>query len=387
MPTTGALSTAPLRLVPASGRRRLNEFIRLPARLYAGAAGYAAPLELERREALTRGKNPYFEHAEAQLWLAYRGDRAVGRISAQIDRRYLERYGDDTGHFGFLDAVDDPAVFALLTRTAEDWLRARGMRRALGPLSFSTNEESGLMVEGFAARPMLLMGYHPPFAGTRLAEQGYLKVKDLIAYDYDIVNAPPFRARKVIERAIAGGGFTIRRLDMRRYAEDINAALDIYIDAWSGNWGFVPPTKAETEHTVRALKPLVRPEMVHIAEIDGVPVGMIVCLPNLAEAVAGLKGRLLPLGWARLLWRLKVSGLTTCRVLLYGVLKRYQGSGLGSAIALTLLQELRSNALKIGFLKAELSWILEDNLPMRRINEGIGGKGYKLYRVYDKALA
>jgi hypothetical protein len=378
---------AALRLVPAADRRALTEFIRLPARLYAAAPGYAAPLELERRDTLTPGKNPYFEHAEAKLWLAYRGDRPVGRISAQIDRLYLERYRDDTGHFGFIDAVDDPAVFALLTRTAEDWLRARGMRRAVGPLSFSTNEESGLMVEGFAARPMLLMGYHPPYAGPRLAEQGYAKVKDLIAYDYDIVNAPPFRSRKVMERATAGGGFTIRPLDMRRYAEDISAALDIYVDAWSDNWGFVPPTRAQTEHTVRALKPLVRSEMVHIAEIGGAPAGMIVCLPNLAEAVAGLGGRLMPFGWAKLLWRLKVRGVKTCRVLLYGVRKQYQGSGLGSAIALTLLQELRTNALKSGFREAELSWILEDNLPMRRINEGIGGRGYKLYRVYDKALA
>ena len=285
-----------------------------------------------------------------------------------------------------MDAVDDSTVYAALTGAAEGWLRNRGMRRALGPLSFSTNEETGMMVEGFDTRPMLLMGYHPRYAGGRLAEQGYGKVKDMIAYDYDIINAPPFRARKVIERAMAGGGFTIRRLDMRRYAEDINAALDIYIDAWSDNWGFVPPSKAETEHTVRALKPLVRPEMVHIAEIGGVAVGMIVCLPNLAEAGAGLEGRLLPLGWARLLWRLKVRGLKTCRVLLYGVRKRYQGTGLGSAIALTLLQELRSNALKIGFRDAELSWILEDNLAMRRINESIGGKSYKLYRVYDKRL-
>ena len=374
------------RIAPVSGRRDTARFIRLPVRLYAGQPGYTPPLDMERRETLTPGKNPYFEHAEAQLFLARRGDQVVGRISAQIDRLSLERHGDSTGHFGFLDAIDDPAVYAALTRTAEGWLTARGMRRAVGPLSFSTNEECGLMIEGFGERPMLMMGYNPPYAPLRLAEQGYAKCKDLIAYDYDVFDAPPFKPPKVIERAVSSGSLNVRPLDMKRYADDIRAALGIYLDAWSENWGHVPPTQAETDHVVRTLRPLVKPELVWIAEIDGVAAGMIVCLPNLAEAAAGLNGRLLPFGWARLLWRLKVAGVKSSRVMLFGVLKRYQGSALGSAIGLMLLQHLRENGRKLGIGRAELSWILEDNLPMRRINERIGARAYKLYRIYEKAL-
>jgi GNAT superfamily N-acetyltransferase len=375
-----------LAVVPVAGRRLLDRFIALPTALYRGAPGFEAPLMLERREALSPAKNPFYAHAEVQLWVALRGGRPVGRISAQVDRLWLERYQDATGHFGFLDAVDDAAVFHALTRTAEAWLAARGMRRALGPLSLSTNEESGLLVDGFASRPMLLMPYHPPYAGPRLAAEGYAPAKDLIAYDYDVIDAPPFRAPKVVQRAMAGGGFTLRTLDPRRYQDDINAALAIYRDAWSENWGYVPPTQAETEHTVRSMKPLVRPDMVILAESGGEPVGMIVCVPNLAEAAAGLDGRLVPLGWARLLWRLKVRGLRTSRVLLFGVLQRLQGTALGSAIALALLQRLRDNGRRAGFTHAELSWILEDNVPMRRIIEGIGGVAYKRLRVYEKAI-
>lgn len=382
----GAAGSADLAILPVAGRRLLDRFIRLPAALYRGAPGFEPPLALERREALKPTSNPYYAHAEVQLWLAMRGGMPVGRISAQIDRLYLERYQDATGHFGFLDAVDEAAVFHALTATAEAWLAARGMRRALGPFSLSTNEETGLMVGGFAARPMLLMPYHPPYAGPRLAAEGYAAVKDLIAYDYDVIGAPPFRAAKVVERAMAGGGFTLRTLEPRRYQADINAALAIYRDAWADNWGYVPPTQAETDHTVRSMKPLVRPDMVILAEIGGEPVGMIVCVPNLAEAVAGLGGNLLPFGWARLLWRLKVAGLKTSRVVLFGVLKRLQATALGSAIALALLQRLRDNGRRAGFTHAELSWILEDNVPMRRIIEGIGGVAYKRFRVYEKVI-
>jgi hypothetical protein len=382
----GPAGAADLAIVPVAGRRLLDRFIALPASLYRGAPGFEAPLALERREALSPAKNPFYAHAEVQLWLAMRGGTAVGRISAQIDRLYLGRYQDSTGHFGFLDAVDEAVVFHALTSTAEAWLATRGMRRAIGPLSLSTNEETGLMVDGFAARPMLLMPYHPPYASPRLAAEGYAKAKDLIAYDYDVIAAPPFRAPRVVQRAMAGGGFELRTLDPRRYQADINAALAIYRDAWADNWGYVPPTQAETEHTVRSMKPLVRSDMVILAEMGGAPVGMIVCVPNLAEAVAGLGGRLLPFGWARLLWRLKVAGLRTSRVVLFGVLKRLQGSGLGSAIALALLQRLRDNGRQAGFTHAELSWILEDNVPMRRIIEGIGGIAYKRFRVYEKPI-
>jgi GNAT superfamily N-acetyltransferase len=378
---------ASCRILPVRSRRDLTTFIRLPGRLYAGRPGFTPALEIERRETLDRGRNPYFQHAEAELFLAWRGDRAVGRISAQIDRLALERERDATGHFGFLDAIDDPAVFAALIGAAEEWLASRAMRRALGPLSFSTNEECGLMVEGFDERPMLMMSYHPPYAAARLVEQGYAKCKDLFAYDYDVFDAPAFKPPKVIERAVAGGRLKLRPLDMRRYDDDIRAALEIYLDAWSENWGHVPPTQAETDHAVKTMKPLVKPQLVWLAELDGKASGMIVCLPNLAEAAAGLDGRLLPLGWARLLWRLKVSGVKSSRVMLFGVLRRYQGTALGAAMSLMLLHQLRTHGRELRIRHAELSWVLEDNVAMRRLGESIGSRAYKVYRIYEKALA
>ncbi len=383
-PDSGAAS---LRVVPVGDRRALDMFVRLPARLYRSISNYVPPLTLERRDALNPGKNPYFEHARASFWLALRGVEPVGRISAQVDRLYLERYRDDTGHFGFLDAEDDPAVFRALTQTAEQWLRDQGMRRALGPFSLSVNEECGLMVDGFAEHSVLMMGWSPPYAAARVEELGYAKAKDLVAYDYDVLNAPPMDPKGLFGRLAAKQGLKIRKIDMKRYRQDVHDILAVFNDAWADNWGFVPLTEAEIEHTAKSLRPLVWPEVVWIAELNGEPVGMIVAMPNLNEAIRGLGGALLPFGWARLLWRLKVAGVRTGRLALFGVRRRLRGTSLGGAIALLLLESLRSGGRGRGAVRCELSWVLEDNTAMRRLIEGVGGRVYKTYRIYEKALA
>lgn len=379
--------TEGLRVEPVSDASGLDRFIAVPKRLYRGHRGFVPPLALERKDALSAKKNPYFQHAEAQYFLAYRGSEPIGRISAQIDRLYLERYRNATGHFGLIDAPDDAAIYRALTGAAEAWLRERGMHRALGPLSLSTNEEAGMLVDGFDAPPMMLLSYHPPYAGRRLEEQGYAKVKDLIAYDYDVEKAAPITDAKILARAgIDASRIGIRRLDMKRYNEELAVVLDIFNDAWSDNWGYVPMTAAEIEHTAKSMKPLIEPELFWIAEIDGEPASMIVCLPNLNEALAGLEGSLLPFGWAKLLWRLKVAKLKSSRVVLFGLRKKHQRSTIGSAVILRILDALRLGGRKIGMPRAELSWILEDNLPMRKIIEKVGGKAYKTYRVYEKAI-
>ncbi len=380
-------AAAPLRVEPVDGRRDLDRFIRLPRRLYRGQAGYVAPLTTELRRTLSPRKNPYFGHATARLWLAYRGARPVGRISAQIDRLYLERHGDAAGHFGFLDAEDDAATFRALTASAEDWLRAQGLRRVRGPFNLSINEECGLLVDGFAARSMMMMGFAPPYAGRRLAEQGYGKAKDLLAYDYDLDTVPPIDSHGLLDRVQAGGRVAVRPLDMAHYDRDLAVILDIFNDAWADNWGFVPFTEAEIVQAAAALRPLVRPELVWIAEVDGVPAAMIVALPNLNEAIADLDGELLPFGWLKLLWRLKFHRFRTARVPLFGVRRRYHRSALGAALVLLMLGALRRDGARLGFRAAELSWILEDNLAVRRVIESVGGRVYKTYRIYEKALA
>lgn len=380
-------TAAALRIAAVEDRHALDAFIHLPARLYRSVPNYVPPLALERRDALNPKKNPYFRHAKARFWLAWRGDLPVGRISAQIDDLYLARYQDAAGHFGFLDAEDDPAVFRALTAAAEGWLKGQGMRRALGPFSLSINEECGLLVDGFDQHSVLMMGWSPPYAGARLEAEGYAKVRDLVAYDYDVINAPPMDPRGLFKRLAAKEGLAIRMIDMKRYREDVRDILEVFNDAWADNWGFVPLTEAEIEHTANSLRPLVWPEVVWIAELKGEPVGMIVAMPNLNEAIRDLGGRLLPFGWAKLLWRLKVTGVKTGRLALFGVRRRLRGTSLGGAIALLLLESLRTGGRGRGAVRCELSWVLEDNTAMRRLIEGVGGRVYKTYRIYEKALA
>ncbi|HWA45938.1 MAG TPA: dATP pyrophosphohydrolase [Hypericibacter adhaerens] len=378
-----------LEIRPVASRRDLDEFIGLPGRLYGqGHPGFVQPLRFERREALTPGKNPYFEHAEAKLFLARREGKVVGRISAQLDRLYLERYRDATGHFGFLDAIDDPAVFRELLATAADWLKGKGMVRAMGPFNFSTNEEVGLLIDGFDAPPVMMMPYNPPYAAAHIEAAGYAKAKDLIAYDYDVNTGLAITHDAILKRAgLDPALLSVRNVDMKQFERDLGIILDIFNDAWADNWGYVPLTATEIHHAAKSMKPVVDPNLVVIASVNGDPAAMIVCLPNIYEAIAGLDGRLLPFGWAKLLWRLKVSKLRTGRVLLFGLRREFQRSVLGSAVILLVLEELRKGGQRIDARRCELSWILEDNIPMRKIIERIGGKAYKTYRVYEKPIA
>jgi len=377
---------APIRIVPVEGRRMLEAFIRLPYRLYHDRPNYVAPLLMERRDSLRFDRNAFFQHAEAQYWLAYRDGRPVGRVSAQIDRLYLDKYRDATGHFGMLDGEDDPAVFRALLTTAEDWLRARGMERALGPFNLSINQECGLLVDGYDAPAMIMMGFAEPYAARRVEELGYRKAKDLIAYDYDVRSTPPIRGQALLERNSDAHRVRVRAVDMSRYQAELAVIMDIFNDAWSENWGSVPFTEAEITHMADGMRPLIRPDMIWIAEVDDTPACMVVCLPNLYEMIADLKGRLLPFGWAKLLWRLKRKRTRTGRVLLMGIRTAYRRTLLGSALILMVLESLRQGVAKEGLETIELSWVLEDNLPMRRVIESIGGTATKTYRIYEKSL-
>ncbi|MEX2298351.1 MAG: dATP pyrophosphohydrolase [Dongiaceae bacterium] len=380
-------ASADIRIVPAQSNPARRDFLRLPLTLYAGATGFAPGLLMERAAAIDARRNPFFDHADAAFWVAYRGDRPVGRISAQVDRLARKRHGADLGHFGYLDAIDDPAVFSALFATAEDWLSAHGTRRVQGPFSLSINEETGLLIDGFDARPMLMMAYHPPFARAHVETSGYAKTKDVIAYDYDVARTLPIESVRLIERAKADLDIRLRPLNMRRYNEDLRIILDIFNDAWADNWGFVPMTEAEVTHTAHEMRQIIVPELVWIAEIDGEPVSMIVCLPNLLEATDDLDGRLLPFGWAKLLWRLKIKGLRTGRVPLFGLRQRYHRSPYGAAVIFMLFDALRQSGVARGISSAELSWILEDNWAIRSIIERIGGRPYKTYRVFEKTLS
>ncbi|MFP6741096.1 MAG: hypothetical protein VCD33_05625 [Alphaproteobacteria bacterium] len=379
-----------IRVEAVAGPGAMDRFIRVPFSLYDNDANWVPPLVMERRDHLNPRKNPWFDHGEARYWLAFRGDspggRPVGRISAQIDRTHLERYDDGTGHFGFLEGEDDGAVFQALFGAAECWLRERGMSRIRGPFSLSINDESGLLVDGFDTPPSMMMGHAPPYYSHRVEAEGYDKAMDLLAYVYDSHQVMPDGPRQLIERLGQSGTVTLRPLDKRRYSNDLGIILDIFNDAWSRNWGFVPFTAAEVAHLAKELKPLIRPGLVCIAEVDGEPAAMAVSLPNLNEAIADLGGALLPFGWAKLLWRLKVGTLETVRVPLMGVRRQFHGTWQGAALAFAVIDSVHGRLMAEGFKRAEMSWVLETNRPMRRLIEAVGARPYKTYRVYEKAL-
>jgi hypothetical protein len=369
-------------VIPVSTPAELDRFIELPARLHAGDTSFVTPLLLERQEALSPRKNPYFEHAETQFWLARREGRDVGRISAQVDRLVKD---PEVGHFGMIAAEDDGEVFAALFQTAEDWLRARGKRRILGPFNLSINEETGLLIDGFDTPPMLLMGHDARYIGPRIEARGYAKAKDVIAYLYDTDHELPTAARRLIDTR-RPPTMTVRHLDTKRYREEFDTVTDIFNDAWSMNWGFIPFTQAEIAHMAKSLKPLIDPNCVAIVEMNGEAIGFGIALPNLNEAIADFNGRLLPFNWAKLLWRLK-RGTRTARVPLMGIRRSFSGGLIGGFAPFLIIDELRKGLLAKGVRQVELSWILEDNRPMRNVIESLGAIPYKTYRVYEKNLS
>ena len=380
MATTGETSLV-LEVVTQPGQWR--DFLALPHRLYADDPAWVAPLDFEQRQRFSP-RNHFFEHARMQAWIARRDGVPVGRITAQVDELHLRQHGDAAGYFGMLEAEDDPRVFAALFGAAQDWLRGQGMERVRGPFNLHVNEEVGLLVEGFSTPPFVLMGHARPWYGPQVETQGYRGVKDLLAYhirpDFD----PPRVMTRLAERA--SERVRVRALRRKHLAEDAAIMRDVFNDAWEHNWGFVPLAEAEWVETVSTLAKLMPDEYIQIAEYDGEPVAFIVALPNLNEATRDLGGKLLPFGWLKLLWRLKVRHPHSARIPLMGVRKSHQHSRLGPTLAFMVIDAVRKQMHARGVTNVEMGWILEDNDGMRNIIETIGGQAYKRYRIYEKEL-
>ncbi len=373
-----------VRKVLASADKRA--FLRVPYAVFESDRNWVAPLDLERSEHLDPGKNPYFQHAEVALFVAYDGDRPVGRISAQLDRLRLERHFDANGQFGFLDALDDPKIFAALLEAAEDWLRAKGMTKAHGPFNFSINDEMGLLVSGFDTPPSMMMGHALPYFARHLEALGYGKAKDVLAYDYDALRPLPRAMQVMVDKIKATGELTIRPLSKKNLDRDLAIIIDIFNDAWSENWGFVPMTREEITALGKNLKMLVGENYIAIANYRGEPAAMAVSLPNINEWIKDLNGKLFPFGLPKLIWRLLARPPGSVRIPLMGVRREHHGTAVGSALALAVIDAVRSYHVGRGTVNAELSWILEDNMPMRRMIEALGGVAYKTYRIYEKTL-
>jgi len=374
-----------IEIIPVTDKALLQRFIRVPFAVLKHDKAWTPPLLMEREEAFSPKTNPFLRRAEVRFWLARRDGRDVGRITAQIDPLAQREGAQRVGHFGCLCVEDDPEAFAALLRTAEDFLKSRGVTHVQGPFSLCINEETGLLVDGFDTPPMLLMGHDPVYAGTRLEALGYQKEKDVFAYLLDMEAPVPNAARRVLDRPLPPS-VKIRPLNFKDYANDIQRMVDIYNDAWSGNWGFVPITPPEGQAMAKQMRMLLNEELVWFAEADGQAVAFIVVLPNINEAVRDLNGRLFPFGFAKLLWRLKMRRVRTGRVPLMGMRRSLAGTLMGSVIPLKLIGASLPGGHAFNFRSVELSWILEDNLPMRHILERLGTRIYKTYRVYGKML-
>lgn len=366
-------------------------FVDLPFRLYAGDPNWVPPLKSEVMATITPGKNPWFEHGEAQLFLAERNGHVVGRISAHLDYLALAQppeqgMGPGVGNWGFFEA-EDADVAKVLIETAEGWLRDRKMVRALGPLSLSIWEEPGLLVQGHDHPPTVLMGHHDPAYGAWIQAAGYAGVKDLYTYQIPIdVPFPP-----LVQRIVAMGErnerIVIRKVNKANFDAEATIILSILNDAWSGNWGFVPITDAEVAHTGKQLKPIVFNDLIRIAEVDGEPVAFMMTWPDINEKIGTFGGSLFPFNWAKLLWWLRAPKVRTMRVPLMGVVKKLQATRLASQLAFMMVTYIRDAATsKFGATRGEFGWVLDDNGPMRSVGEAINGEINKVYRLYEKPL-
>jgi GNAT superfamily N-acetyltransferase len=338
------------------------------------------PLKSDVRLLFDRAKNPFFEHAEVDSFLALSGDRVVGRISAIDNRAHNEFHDDHVGFFGFFECEDDPAAATALFDAAGAWLVARGKDVMRGPMNFSTNDDCGSLIEGFDRPPTIMMPHNLPYHARLYAAGGFAKCKDLVAY---WLNDQPLPER--IDRAVAlvrkRKGVVTRSMDMKHFDRDVEIVRTIYNDAWEKNWGFVPMTRHEIEHMAKQLKPVVDPEMVVFAEVRGEPVAFGLGLPDFNVALKHVGGELFPFGFLALLWHKR--HIDQARVLTLGVKAGYRASGIDAL----LIHELYTRGHRRGYVQGEFSWILEDNLAMRRPLENIGGTVYKTYRVYDRPLA
>jgi hypothetical protein len=372
---------------PVSSAADRTLFIELPYQVQAADPNWIAPLRFERRQHIDPRRNPWFEHAQARFFLAWRDGRPVGRISAQIDS-LASGGGSAPAQFGMLEAVHgEPEVIGALLGAAEAFARQQGRTRLQGPFSLSINDECGLLIEGFDTPPAMMMGHAPPEYRLGIEALDYAKAKDLVTYEIALNEPATDIVRHTVKRSTLPGGVTVRPLRMNRFLDEVRTLVDIFNDAWSDNWGFIPFTEREVRHLATSLKPLIRPDLVSFAEIGGRPVGVFAAIPDLNEAIQGLNGRLLPLNWARLLWRLKVGPLRRFRVPLAGVRQLHQGGFQAMEIFYRMYAQVGAALTARGFTGGEVGWILEDNVPMRRIIEAAGGRLRKTYRIYEKSLA
>jgi len=367
---------------PVTNRRDLMRFIRLPERLYSNQPNWVPPLRSERRRHLSRRRNPFFEHAEAEYLMAWRDGRPVGRISAHVDHRLNEFQDNRWGLFGFFECEDDPGAAGALLAEAERWLRARGCDRLVGPFDFSTNHECGMLVEGHDRPPQILEGWHHPYYVGLMDRAGLTQAMDLLKWELNVSDREKVMPVifELAERLEPDHGIVVRHLDLKHLEAEVERFMSVYNVAWERNWGFVPLTEAELRHMAKEIKPLIDENWAFIAEKDGVTVGAALTVPDFNEVLAKLNGRLLPFGWITALRGRKEIGRV--RVHALGVRPEYQHTGVAAAFYERHFH-MASVTPQTG---GEMGWILETNVAMNKAMEAMGGRVVKRFRLYEKVF-
>ncbi|MCA8937653.1 MAG: GNAT family N-acetyltransferase [Planctomycetes bacterium] len=358
------------------------DFIELPWRVNQGDADWAPPLRMALKKLLDTKKYPFFNHGDAAFFVAYKHGEPVGRIAAIENRLHAKTYDDGVGFFGFFECDDDEQVCRELLSRAATWVKDRGLKRVRGPLNYSVNDENpGVLFEGFNGIPLILMSHNPAYYNRLLLQCGMEKAKDLHAYlvtRQTMASERFMRVMKAVRRRAPALDLREVRLDGKGFREDITTMLRIFNEAWSANWGFLEVTPPEVDAIAEDLKPIVDPAITAIAEIDGQPVGMIVCVPNVNEILHKIPdGKLFPTGWYKLLTGLKkIRGF---RTMLMGVVPEYRGRGVDAL----MIDKVMQSGLEAGYVYCELSWVLEDNEPMTSLADKAGGFLYRKYRIYE----
>ncbi len=370
-----------LEITPVQSRADLKRFIKLAWKLYRDDPYWVPPLIMEMKAILDRKKNPFFQHAEAEYFLARRAGEPAGRIAAIVNHNHNRFHNEQTGFFGFFECLDDPDAARALFDAAADWVKAKGMTRLRGPMNFSTNETCGMLCEGFESSPVIMMPYNPRYYLALTEQAGFSKIKELYAYYFDRDMPMPERFASMAARTHRDPSIRFRTLDLKHFEREVQLVREIYNEAWQANWGFVPMTQAEFEHMAKNLKQVVDPDIVYVAEVDGEPAGFSLSLPDYNQILKGLNGRLFPFGLFKLLMKRKT--ITRIRVVTLGVRKKFQNK---RGLAPTFYYETYTRGKKKGYALAEFSWILEDNVLMNRALQAMGAKLYKKYAIYEKAV-
>lgn len=366
----------------------IKRFLSLPYDIYRGQPAWAPPLRLERAEQLDPQKNPAARDLDRQLFLAVQDGRDVGRIAAFTNPDHDKHHDSETAFFGYFDAVEDAAVLAALLEQAQLWAKTKGRTKMIGPAQWGTNEEVGLLVDGFDDPNVLLMSYGRPYYAPAVEAAGFSKAIDMIAFQADLNEGypRPKMTRMMVDYAKRSDAITWRTLDPSDFHGEIERAMHIFNDAWSENWGFLPFPDEAIQHLAKEMKPLIAPERFLMGSIDGELAAFLCLLPDLNELAKGFDGKLLPFNWAKLVYRLKTNKAKQARIPLMGLRQKFHNTRKGLALIATLCEESFETARQAGFTHCELSWILEDNEGMISICKQASAKPYKTYRMYEKRI-